>query len=70
MSMGIYVYEGRVLDHLPDGPCQFPDFVQRLLATGEQVCAFRSDEARYDLGTISEYERAVAELERLGGTLA
>ena len=70
VSMGIYVYESRVLEHLPDGACQFPDFVQRLLAAGERVCAYRSDEVWYDLGTISEYERAVAELERLGGTLA
>ena len=31
VSMGIYVYEARVLEHLPDGPCQFPELVQRLL---------------------------------------
>jgi NDP-mannose synthase len=70
VSMGIYVYESRVLDHLPDGPCQFPELVQTLLAAGEHVSAFRSEEVWYDLGTISEYERAVAELEQFGGTLA
>jgi len=70
VSMGIYVYEARVLELLPEGPCQFPDLVQRLLAAGEKVAAYRSDEAWYDLGTINEYERAVADLERLGGTLA
>jgi NDP-mannose synthase len=69
VSMGIYVYEARALDHLPDGPCQFPDLVQRLLAAGEHVCAYRSEDTWFDLGTISEYERAVAELERRGGTL-
>jgi NDP-sugar pyrophosphorylase family protein len=69
VSMGIYVYEARVLEHLPDGPCQFPELVQRLLDAGETVCAYRSDAAWYDLGTITEYERAVADLEALGGTL-
>jgi NDP-sugar pyrophosphorylase family protein len=70
VSMGIYVYEARVLSHLPDGPCQFPELVQRLLAAGELVCAFRSDAPWYDLGTVSEYERAVADLDSLRGALA
>ena len=25
VSMGVYVYEARALEHLPDGPCQFPE---------------------------------------------
>ena len=62
VSMGIYVYEARALQHLPDGPCQFPDLVNRLLAAGETVCAYRSEASWFDLGTIAEYERAVAEL--------
>jgi NDP-mannose synthase len=69
VSMGIYIYESRVLEYLPDGPCQFPELVQRLLEAGEEVSAYQTDAAWYDLGTISEYERAVAELDRLGGTL-
>jgi NDP-sugar pyrophosphorylase family protein len=69
VSMGVYVYEVRALEHLPAGPCQFPDLVMLLLAAGEKVSAFRSDETWFDLGTISEYERAVAELERRGGSL-
>ena len=63
-------YEARALAYLPDGPCQFPELVQRLLDAGEKVVGFRSDDTWYDLGTISEYERAVAELERRGGSLA
>ena len=69
VSMGIYVYEARALEHLPDGPCQFPDLVDRLLAAGELVCAYRSDDMWFDLGTMNEYERAVAEIERHGGSL-
>jgi NDP-mannose synthase len=70
VSMGVYVYEARALEHLPDGACQFPELVERLLAAGEHVCAHRSDDMWFDLGTIAEYERAVAELDSRGGALA
>src|SRR3954470_18093880 len=62
-SMGVYVYEPRALQHLPqDGPCQFPEFVLRLLEAGERVVPFRSDAVWYDIGTMAEYERAVQDL--------
>jgi NDP-sugar pyrophosphorylase family protein len=64
VSMGIYVYEPRILRYLPGGTCQFPDLVQRLLDAGERVAAFESDAAWYDIGTVGEYERASAEVER------
>src|SRR3954452_12165798 len=64
-SMGIYVYEPCALAHLPsEGPCQFPELVIRLLEAGERVEPFRSDAVWYDIGTITEYERAVQELRR------
>lgn len=63
VSMGIYVYERDVVEHLPDGPCQFPDLVQRLLNAGCQVAVHRSDAEWFDIGTFPEYERAVAYLE-------
>jgi NDP-sugar pyrophosphorylase family protein len=60
VSMGIYVYEQRALAHLPaEGPCQFPDLVQRLLDAGEPVCAFRSDADWFDIGTPGEHRRAM-----------
>ena len=34
VSMGVYVYNERSLAHLPSGPCQFPDFVLRLIDAG------------------------------------
>lgn len=67
VSMGVYVYESRALDHLPEGPCQFPDLVQRLLAAGEHVGSYHSEADWFDIGTMGEYERAVAELDRRGG---
>jgi NDP-sugar pyrophosphorylase family protein len=63
VSMGIYVYEPRALDHLPGGMCQFPDLVLRLLAAGERVAAFQSGAEWYDIGTMPEYERAMEALE-------
>jgi NDP-sugar pyrophosphorylase family protein len=64
-SMGIYVYDERALSHLPaEGPCQFPDLVQRLLGAGEAVAAFRSDAEWYDIGTPDEHQRAVEAFER------
>jgi NDP-mannose synthase len=64
VSMGAYVYEERALNFLPPGVCQFPDFVLRLLDAGERVAAFQSDADWYDIGTVGEYERASADVER------
>jgi NDP-sugar pyrophosphorylase family protein len=64
VSMGIYVYDERALAHLPDGPCQFPELVLRLLAAGERVAAYQCDADWYDIGTVGEYERASADVER------
>jgi len=62
VSMGIYVYEPRALEHLrPSGPCQFPELVVRMLEAGEHVAAYQSDAEWYDIGTIEEYERAMAD---------
>lgn len=63
VSMGVYVYEPRALEHLPEGPCPFPDLVQRLLAAGERVAGFESGAEWYDIGTFGEYERALERLE-------
>jgi NDP-sugar pyrophosphorylase family protein len=65
VSMGIYVYSTRALEHLPaDGPCQFPDLVMRLLDAGEKVAGFRSDADWFDIGTPGEHRRAVAAFEQ------
>jgi NDP-sugar pyrophosphorylase family protein len=64
-SMGIYVYGDRALTHLPaEGPCQFPELVQRLLDNGETVAAFRSSAEWFDIGTVGEHHRAVEAFER------
>ena len=37
VSMGIYVYAPRALEHIPKGRFDFPDLVLALLADGEKV---------------------------------
>ena len=65
VSMGIYVYDERALQYLPpDGPCQFPELVLRLVAAGERVAAYATTAEWYDIGTIEEYERASRSFER------
>ena len=64
VSMGAYVYDERAIEFLPDGVCQFPDLVLKLLEAGERVAAYESDAAWYDIGTVGEYERAAADVER------
>lgn len=64
VSMGIYVYDARALEHLPNGPCQFPELVVRLLEAGERVATFASDADWFDIGTVDELERASQEFER------
>lgn len=71
VSMGVYVFEARALDYLPEsGPCQFPDLVIDLLNAGEPVNAFHSDAPWFDIGTVSEYEAAVRYLEENPGAFA
>jgi NDP-sugar pyrophosphorylase family protein len=48
----------------PEGPCQFPDLVLRLLEAGERVAAYESDADWFDIGTVHEHERAVVDVER------
>jgi NDP-mannose synthase len=63
VSMGIYVYDARALEHLPDGPCQLPDLVLRLIDAGEHVAAFKSDALAYDIGTFEEHQAAARRLQ-------
>lgn len=57
-SMGIYLYEPRVLRSLPEDPLQFPDLVLTLLAQGEPVAAFQSQAAWQHVGTPTQHREA------------
>ena len=59
VSMGIYVYEPRVLQYIEPGKyLDFPDLVLRLLGARERVCAFDSDCTWLDIGRPDDYARA------------
>jgi NDP-sugar pyrophosphorylase family protein len=60
VSMGMYLYEPRVLDQIEPGEyLDFPDLVLRLLSAGERVCAFHSTGLWLDIGRHDDYARAV-----------
>jgi NDP-sugar pyrophosphorylase family protein len=67
-SMGVYLYEPRALTSLPDGACQFPDFVVTLLSRGEHVAAFRTDASWHHVGTLSEHIDATRALSEQGAS--
>ena len=61
-SMGIYLYEPRVLTDLPDGPLQFPELVVSLLARGERVAAYASTAEWHHVGTLAQHTEASEKL--------
>jgi NDP-sugar pyrophosphorylase family protein len=59
VSMGIYVYEPRVLKYIAPGKyLDFPDLVLSLIASGEKVCAMPCDCLWLDIGRPDDYARA------------
>ena len=65
VSMGIYVFEPRVLEYIPYNQyLDFPDLVLRLLDAGEQVNGYIYDGYWQDLGRADDYERAIEDFEQ------
>ncbi len=66
VSMGIYVFEPRVLNYIPRNDyLDFPDLVKRLIAAGEIVTGFPFDGYWQDLGRADDYERAIEDFDRM-----
>lgn len=64
VSMGIYVFEPRVLSYIPHNKyLDFPDLVLRLIEVGEVVSGYRFSGYWQDLGRPDDYEQAVYEFE-------
>lgn len=66
VSMGIYVFEPRVLNFIPPGQyLDFPDLVKKLIAAGEKVVGYSFDGYWQDLGRPDDYEEAARDFDRM-----
>jgi NDP-sugar pyrophosphorylase family protein len=60
VSMGVYVFEQRVVELIPDGQrYDFPDLLQAVLEREWAVHAYRSSDFWLDIGRPEDYELAV-----------
>ena len=65
-SMGVYCFSPRVIEHIKAGELlDFPDLILRLIAAGETVRGWRSDDYWLDMGSHEDYEQAQEEFERV-----
>ena len=63
-SMGVYCFAPRALAHIEPGErLDFPDLILRLIAAGEIVRAWPSDDYWLDIGRHDDYEQAQEEFE-------
>lgn len=66
VSMGIYIFEPRVLNYIPKGQhLDFPDLVKKLIAAGEKVVGYEFNGYWQDLGRPDDYEQAAQDFERM-----
>ena len=65
-SMGVYVFEPRILKYIPPNSyLDFPDLVRNLLAAGEDVQGYPFDGYWQDLGNPGDYEQAQHDFEKM-----
>jgi NDP-sugar pyrophosphorylase family protein len=70
VSMGIYVFEPRVLKYIPVGEyLDFPDLVLKLIEQGERVKGYPFSGYWQDLGRPDDYEQAIQEFDALRGQI-
>jgi len=66
VSMGVYVFEPRVLNYIPKGQyLDFPDLVKKLIAAGEKVIGYEFSGYWQDLGRPDDYEQAAIDFEKM-----
>jgi NDP-sugar pyrophosphorylase family protein len=70
VSMGVYVAEPEVLEHIPsEEPFDVPDLVMALIEAGKPVGSYLYEGYWLDIGRHDDYERAIVEYEQLKGQL-
>jgi NDP-mannose synthase len=66
VSMGIYVFEPRVLSYIPPGEyLDFPNLVHKLLGAREKVIGYPFEGYWQDLGRPDDYEQANCDFEQM-----
>ena len=66
VSMGIYVFEPKVLTYVPKGEYyDFPDLVKTLIGVGEKVIGYRFDGYWQDVGRPDDYESAAQDFDQM-----
>jgi NDP-sugar pyrophosphorylase family protein len=66
VSMGIYLFEPKVLDYIsPMERLDLPDLIKRLLAAGEKVQGYSSPCYWLDIGRPDDYRLALEEFEQI-----
>lgn len=66
VSMGIYVFEPRILEYIPAGEyLDFPDLILKLIGNGEQVNGYTFDGYWMDLGRPDDYIQANNDFEKM-----
>ncbi|MFH1744537.1 MAG: sugar phosphate nucleotidyltransferase [bacterium] len=62
VSMGIYAFEPRMIEWIPEGePFGFDQLMERLLKAGEQVNVYPFNGRWLDIGRLEDYEYAIEE---------
>ena len=70
VSMGLYVFEPSVLEHVPKGNhLDFPDLIKKLLAADNQVATYRFGGYWLDIGQHDDYAKAMEDFEAMKDTL-
>jgi NDP-sugar pyrophosphorylase family protein len=66
VSMGIYIFEPRVLSYIPPGEhLDFPNLVHKLLGAREKVVGYSFEGYWQDLGRPDDYEQANLDFEQM-----
>jgi len=66
VSMGVYVFEKRVLEWIPRGKyLDFPELIQKLLKQEKRVICYPSDDFWLDIGRHEDYEEAQKEFQKM-----
>lgn len=66
ISMGVYVYSPSVLRYIEKGKhLDFPELVERLLASGEKVQGYQCKDYWLDIGNPGDYQRAQQQFETM-----